>query len=198
MAEASELRLFIAADLPQRVKDALGKAIVELKAELRGPYRWVSPQAIHLTLKFLGNVPAERVPALGGALVQAVEEHAPFSLRLHGTGTFPAKSSPSVIWAGLAGDGDALANLQRSVEASVEPLGFPREQRTFRPHLTLARVRDRLSRAEVERLTDCLSRLRFEDQDAFVVEAVSLIRSELGLEGARYTTLAEVALGSRP
>lgn len=195
MAGPSELRLFIAADLPERVKDALAKAIGELRASLRGPYRWVSPEGIHLTLKFLGNVPADRVPSLGEALVGAVHGHAPFSLRLDGTGTFPPQRSPSVVWAGLGGDVDALTGLQRSIEASVEPLGFPPEQRAFSPHLTLARVRERLSRTEVDGLADRLSRLRFADEEAFAVEGVSLVRSELSPGGARYTVLARVPLG---
>ena len=116
-------------------------------ADLTG-VRLVDPDGVHLTLKFLGNVDSSRVPALTDALDAVGEGAVPFALHLRDVGVFPDRRSPRVLWAGVSGDTEALAALARRVDDACANVGFPREQRPFSPHLTLARLRDRASADE--------------------------------------------------
>lgn len=138
------LRLFVALDLPAGAKAALAASCKELQGLLPAGMRWVNPAGIHLTLKFLGAVEAGRVDALLAALrsAAAAGDQPPFPLHLDGLGVFPNRREPRVIWAGVGGDLDRLAKMQRRVEQAMARLGFPEESRAFRPHLTLGRVRD--------------------------------------------------------
>ncbi|MCH8200245.1 MAG: RNA 2',3'-cyclic phosphodiesterase, partial [Chloroflexi bacterium] len=105
------LRLFVAIELPEQVRVALGASIERLRSSLGGAYRWVRPEAVHLTLRFLGDVEPERVAELAAALEAAVGPLAAFELRLDGTGVFPNPRAPSVVWAGLGGESAALVRL---------------------------------------------------------------------------------------
>ena len=194
MAEP-RLRLFVAVELPAHIQDALGATIERLRSQLGGAFRWVSPAAIHLTLKFLGDVDPERVLALTTALGSAAGAAGPFELRMEGSGMFPNQRSPSVVWAGIGGDVVALEAVREAVEVAMTGAGEAAETRTFRPHLTLARVRGRLKPAEAAALAVCLGQVDYASVPPFCVDGVGLIRSELGPGGARYTRLAHVSLG---
>ena len=189
MAE-SPLRLFVAVELPEPVRAALGGSIEQLRSHLRGPFRWVEPRSIHLTLKFLGDVGADRVAHVTSALEAAVGGTPPFELRLEGTGVFPTGRAPNVVWAGIAGDVASLVALAAAVESAIAGAGEPPETRAYRPHLTLGRVRGRLGGPGVDELTRCLSEVTYEGTAPFRVEAVSLMRSELTPGGARHTRMA--------
>ena len=188
------VRAFVAVELPPEVRDALSAVVRSLDAHAIGSLRTVDPSSVHLTLRFLGNVPASRVLAIEDTLVDAASQSGRFRLRLGETGTFPERGAPKVLWVGLAGDVDALVALQSRIEAVLEPLGFAPEGRPFRPHLTLARMRDRSTRSERNRARDALSSSPFEPGLSFEVESVSLMRSILRREGARYARLASIAL----
>ena len=136
------VRAFVAIELPDRAKDALARVVGELRAAQLGGLRAVRPEGIHLTLKFLGDVPADRIDAIGAAAERAAGHHTPFALLLSGVGAFPSGRAPRVLWAGIAGDLDSLGALQASVDGCLADLGFARERRAFNPHLTLARLRD--------------------------------------------------------
>ena len=159
-----------------------------------GPFRWVSGEGFHLTLKFLGNVPAGRVPAVGDALVHTVADHGPFDLELSRAGVLPDSRSPRVIWAGLASDVGALVRLQEAVEPGLSALGFAPETRAFTPHLTLSRVRRRLAQDEQKRLKQTLERVETPKAQAFRVTEVGLLQSALLPSGAVYQRLREAAL----
>jgi len=136
------LRLFVAIDLSEGLKAALA----ELQARLRRAWagtdvRWVDPAGIHLTLKFLGDVGAERVDAVIKALAQATAGVEPFELKIEGLGFFPSERRVRVVWVGVKEPTGRLARLQRQVEASLEPLGFAPEDREFVPHITLGRLK---------------------------------------------------------
>jgi 2'-5' RNA ligase len=230
MTESGEdrpLRLFVAAELPDDVKQALGDAVAILR-QASVPFTedglaWVRPEAIHLTLKFLGATPAARVPAIAAGLRQAVEGAAPFELRPEGLGTFHGGKSPHftrrfpresrhhnvrVIWVGLGPGKERLAELAGRIEAALAPLGFPAEPRPFAGHLTLARVREQADRATRERIWRALEPYvslgtmvvgRFDPArvprfPAFRVTTVSLIASTLTPGGAVYRTLETRAL----
>ncbi len=193
MAEAGPLRLFVAVELPEPIRQALSQTIAGLRSELKGPYRWVTTN-MHLTLKFLGDVEPARVDRLSRSLTEAAASLSPFELHLEGAGTFPNGRDPRVVWAGLGGDGGALTALRDAVERAMVEAGEDPDTRAFHPHLTLARMTRRLDREAAEQLRERLAAVRFDSGSAFEVDGVGLIRSELRPEGARYTRLAHAPL----
>ena len=192
--EERALRLFVAAELPSSATAALREASADLRARTMLPLRWVRPEGIHLTLKFLGDVPPAQVPAVGGALEQAVTAHAPLTLELSGFGAFPARGSPRVVWTALSGDLDSLARLHQSVELAMSEMGFPPEDRPFTAHLTLARVGRALSSPQRAKLAQALEGPTAGQGHAFRVEAVVLVQSTLLPAGAAYQELRRVPL----
>ena len=193
------VRAFLAIELPGSVKAALARVVAELRAARLGGLRLVRPEGIHLTLKFLGDVPVNRIDAIGAAAERAAGRHAPFTLSLSGVGAFPGGRAPRVLWAGIAGDLDSLRTLQSSVDGSLAQLGFARERRAFNPHLTLARMRDSASREDRSRALCVLRAAQPEEALAFDVDATALFQSTLGPGGAVYRRLLRAPLaGARP
>jgi len=189
-----ELRLFIACELPEDWLTALNEACRVLSKGGLGALRWVRPEGIHLTLKFLGDAGRHLLPDLEIALQDACRGQAPFSLELGALGSFGGRRGVRVIWAGVNGDIKALQALQRRVDEEVSRLGFAREVRPFSPHLTLARVPDSAPSDTGARVTAALRTLSTPQAAPFAVAETCLIRSQLGPGGARYTRLASVAL----
>ncbi len=187
MADA-QLRLFIACELPDEVLNALGQVQNDLERAGTEQLRWVRPEGIHLTLKFLGNVEAALVDDVIAALSTWIQ---PFSLRLRPDrlGGFGGRRL-RVVWVGLDGQTQELSELAKTVERALEPLGFPAERRPFAPHLTLARVRDRASAAERERLSDLLESYTMLSLPEFSLSRAALIQSILGPGGATYRTIS--------
>lgn len=192
------IRTFIAIELPTQVQEALAITQNRLREAIakpggEAPVRWVAPQSIHLTLKFLGDVPAERIPAVTQAVTQAAKGHKPVSLILAAAGCFPDLRRPRVIWVGLQGDLDALDRLQRAIEGALMHLGFPKEERAFTPHLTLGRLRDTATPQERQALGEATRGLAV-PQVAFTTEEIAVMRSDLQPTGAIYTRLASIPL----
>ena len=192
--QPEQLRLFVAVTLPAEARDAIARVIQGLRAAALTGVRLVDPDGVHLTLKFLGNVDSSRVPALTDALDAVGEGVAPFALHLHGVGVFPDRRSPRVLWAGVSGDTEALAALARRVDDACVNVGFPREQRPFSPHLTLARLRDRASADNRQRTRTVLADIGLPPAESFAVEAFHLIRSTLTPSGPLYDTVHTVTL----
>jgi len=194
------IRAFIAVDLPEEIKSALSSIQDRLRTRLAREgldrvARWARPEGIHLTLKFLGETPAVIAPELGQTLEVALAGVGAPRLTLQGLGVFPNARAPRVIWVGLGGDLEALAALNRRVEAAIAPLGFPTEVRPFSPHLTLARIAEHTGRDERERIGAAVQRATLETTAAFAARTVSLIRSDLLPGGPLYTPLHSVQLG---
>jgi 2'-5' RNA ligase len=187
-----KIRAFIAISLPESVLQAMGQAQQTLGTLGRG-IRWVRKEGIHLTLKFLGDVDRDDVENIQIAMKRATEEASPFVLTGQGTGVFPDLRRPRVIWMGLSGDLQMLFALQAGLETLLNDLGFPKDKRPFKGHLTLGRVKGRLDATE---LREALERLAGFQTDAFTVQSVALFQSTLRPHGAVYTKLAEVPLGS--
>ncbi len=185
------LRLFWALDLPPGVRQSLEEVQGRLK-KTKADVRWVRPAGIHLTLKFLGQVAAERVAELAAAVSPAALECPVLKLWPASAGCFPRLKSPRVVWLGLDGDVAALEDLARRIEAVHEPLGFAREGRPFSPHLTLGRVKSGRGRAA---LIEAVAGLNNYQGPAFKAEELILFRSELKPDGAVYTPLERAALG---
>ena len=193
-SRTDQLRLFIAVALPPEVRETLARVIGRLRdAELRG-VRLVAPEGVHVTLKFLGNVDVALVASLAEALGEAGSGVAPFELALRGVGAFPEERAPRVLWAGIAGDTEALAGLARRVDEACATLGFARERRQFAPHLTLARMRDTATPEDRVRAAQALAAAGSDVGGAFAVDALHLIRSTLTPSGARYETLHNAPL----
>ncbi len=190
-----ELRLFVALELPADVRSALSGVQERLKRQApRGAVRWTGPEGIHLTLQFLGEVPAARQEAIAAAVTRAASGHGPLNLRAEGLGCFPNNRNPRVVWVGLAGDLEALAALQGSVAAALTPLGFRPDARGFSPHLTLGRVRREASGDEARAVGRLIEGTALDTAARWTADALSLMRSELRPEGARYTCLLAAPL----
>jgi 2'-5' RNA ligase len=189
-----QVRCFVAVELPDGLKQDLVALQDRLKAGSPSGVRWVDPHGIHLTLKFLGNVAAGRLPEIVRALRQAARGVSPFHLTAGGLGVFPNTGRVRVVWVGLTGDLEGLRNLQRRTESALAPLGFPAESRPFSPHLTLARVRDQVSPADRQGLGALVEGSRFESTWPIDVAAVHLMRSQLTGRGAVYSVIESVAL----
>ncbi len=181
-------RLFVAIELEDGVRRALSDVQDELRKRGLSGVRWVRPDGIHLTLKFLGETPAGQVPAIQQALASAVVGVSPHQLTLAGLGAFGSKRSPRVLWVGLQGDTETLVALQGQVDRALESAGFPRESRPFSAHLTLARVRPESASGAALVVAEVLSSVRVA-QAALDVREVSLMRSQLGAGGAVYSRL---------
>ena len=192
MTGAAPIRTFIAFDLPTEGKEALGTLINELRQQGLEGLRWVRPQGVHLTLKFLGDIDPELVPQVDAAIRRAAQEVGPFQLTLSGVGVFPNREAPRVVWVGVDGDLDALRGLQNRVENEIEPLGFPRDRRGFNAHLTLARVRGRVLTAQRRQLTSALDNPAAVPQFQWQAAEVILVHSTLTPDGAVYRNLAAV------
>jgi len=185
-----DVRLFIAVELPEDWIGAMTRTQAALRRRGLEQLRWVRPEGVHLTLKFLGNVDEQRGGELARAIELAAAGSAPFSLTLSGMGTFGPAARPRVLWAGVTGDVAALARLWQAVEAHIGPLGFPPERERFNPHLTLARVPDHLPREVAAAIAPTLAGMSPQRAAPLIVREIALIRSLLGPGGARYVRLA--------
>ncbi len=194
-SSADILRTFIAIELDEPVRLALSTVQDELKPRVpKGSVRWVDPNSIHLTLKFLGDTPKERLPELREALEAACAAMPPLDLVVEGRGCFPNFRRPNVIWVAVRDRGNVLSRLQQAIEAEVAPLGWPTEKRPFRPHLTLGRVNRRVSPQERAAIGAAVEALEIERIATLHVAEISLMRSDLRPTGAVYTRLFQVTL----
>ncbi len=193
-APGASLRAFIAIHLSQDARLQLSDAIRSLGSEIPSGVRWVDPERIHLTLKFLGDIDPALVEDVLHAMEQAASRSLPFHLHLNGLGVFPNQRRPRVLWAGLGGDLDALGALQEKLEAAMSGLNFPRERRTFNPHLTLGRVQDGVSAVARQRVGAVVTSGSLEDTDSWPVNVVHLMRSNLTPDGPVYSSLGSVSL----
>ena len=195
------VRLFVAIELSLEVKQALGSLQADLKRRLPPKVvRWTDPDSIHLTLKFLGDTPEDRVQAVTQGVLAAAAGLEPFALRVAGFGCFPNPRRARVLWVGIPDLPKPLAGAQRAIELQMARLDFAREARPFSPHLTLGRVNDRISPAERQTLADLLERTEASELGVAPVEEIVLFRSDLRPDGALHTALARgrLAAASHP
>ncbi len=190
-----DMRIFIAIELPEEVLST----VIAVQGELRSEgdthiVRWVARGGLHITLKFLGNIPATRLKEVEGAVAEAVAGHAPFCLSLVGLGCFPRPHRPRVLWVGIEGELEKLLSLQKVIEGKLVHLGFLPEGREFSPHVTIGRVKRQSTPKERARLGQILQSWQVENLGQFSVEAVSVMRSQLHPAGAKYTCLASIRL----
>ncbi|MBI2165428.1 MAG: RNA 2',3'-cyclic phosphodiesterase [Chloroflexi bacterium] len=183
------IRAFVTIELPDPLRRVIGELVDGLWADSGSAVRWVDPAGVHLTLKFLGSVAQEQVAPVGEAVRAATRGLAPFCLESNSLGGFPHLGAPAVIWLGLSGDAESLLTLQKALEDSLARLGFQREGRPFHPHLTLGRVKERASPGERRRIGRLVASFPSPAPLRFEVSGISLMRSDLTPQGARYTRL---------
>lgn len=188
------IRLFVAINLPDEITQAIAECQKELVSLLRdSSIRWTQAEQVHITLKFLGNVPADAREAIEKTLLKACEGVSSFELKAKGLGCFPNLRSPRVIWVGVTGDVAPLIELQQSLDSAFKSWAEP-EGREFKPHLTLARVKEihrrdgQAHREFIEKRGDC-------EFGSWNVRQIDLMQSNLGPEGATYSVLASARLG---
>jgi 2'-5' RNA ligase len=180
------VRLFVAVDVPQQIKDAIERDVVDvLRPSVTGA-RWSRPEGRHLTLEFLGETPEEQLDDIRGALGAAATKHAHFDAAFEDVGGFPNLRRPRVLWIGIGEGAEAMQSLAAEVERSLEPLGFEAESRPFTPHFTLARFARPRVIEEIPNAAVPIAR--------FPVGEIVLFQSKLHPKGARYTALERFAL----
>ncbi len=190
---ADHWRLFIAV-IPDRPTQLLVEQTQAYARAAGLTARWVKPAGVHLTLNFLGDQPQERVAALCQALQQVAATQRSFSLTLGGVGVFPNRQRPRVLWLGVGGAVAPLTALQQAVTVALTVLEIPAETRPFRPHLTVGRLRDPVPASFIQQL-DRLQASVGQRTVSLPVRQITLIRSELGSGGARYTPCCVAPFG---
>ncbi len=182
---SDHIRAFIAVAVPDALKSILCGIQEDLKRR-RIRARWVLPESMHLTLKFLGDAALSDVEMIRRAMTAAAEAAAPMTLAVKGVGVFPGVRRPNVIWTGIHGQTDELADFHADLDSRLAELGFLRENRKFTGHLTLGRFKDRVRPDQCIELIQAYAGLA---SDPFVVEAVHLYKSDLLPSGAVHSRL---------
>ena len=181
------MRLFVALDFPDAVRQTLRELIARLQPGFRSA-KWVRPEAMHITLKFIGEVDGEKLAPIRGALAP-VHSSAPVEIHFRGLGFFPNERRPRVLWCGVEASTN-LAELAEAVQRALVPLGIPAESRDFVPHLTLARFNsDDAPRKDLETLVRAAGELKSYDFGRTRETEFHLIESILKPAGAEYRRL---------
>ena len=186
----SIIRTFIALELPPAVISLLAKVQENLKS-MKFRAKWVRPENIHLTLKFLGNINPGDIDKIGGAMMAAVDDFAALTLVARGIGVFPGIKRPRVIWVGLGGQIQLLFAMQRVLEDNLAALGFKKEKRQFKGHLTLGRFRQSVNPNTIRRVLQEFGNLASEE---FTARRVIFYKSDLKPTGAVYSQLRQAVL----
>lgn len=192
MSEEKSIRSFLAVDPPREIIDAIGMIQDRLRKNIQGDIRWVRPQGIHLTLKFFGAISESDVANISLVVENTTSNIAPFTLGIKRVGAFPDVKRPRVLWLGMDGDVDTLIRLQKEVDAELQKYGFEKEDRTFQPHLTLARIKDPRGLIGLAKIME--KRENYE-AGSFSAAGLNLFKSELTPKGAVYTKLAYFPFG---
>jgi len=186
------IRVFIAIIPPMTLQQTMAE-VRQVFQRLSLSWRWVALDRIHLTLRFLGNVPDASIPSLLQAMEQASQGQTAFPLRAQALGCFPHPARPRVLWVGLDDPLQVLSRLNERLTAVLTPLGFPSEDRPFHPHLTLARIQNMTSSIQ---LFTILQTYQNRDFGEFFVTRIHLMKSQMRRDGSLYTILHSVILQS--
>jgi len=183
------LRSFIAIEIPAKIQGAIAESTAGLRTALPRPMvRWVLPQNVHLTLKFLGDASPANLEMLAQAIKTEASQHLAFSISIGGLGVFPNPKRPRVIWIGVEAPAE-LQSLQRGIEAAAARLGYAPENRSFSPHLTIGRVNQNVSMAEAQKIRAALEQTHVGALGTTMVDAIHIFKSDLQPAGAVYTLL---------
>lgn len=188
------IRSFIAIELPVELRTSLGKYKNEMEPASKAFAKWVSPDGIHVTLKFLGNITPVMIDKITFSIEHACDGIAPFTLETDELGGFPDLKHPRVLWLGMHGDIDKMKLLQEKIDGDLSRLGFEKEKREFTPHITLARIRERTGSSDRSRFGSLITSKSCSIRHTIRVESVNLMQSRLQPGGAMYNKLRSVRL----
>jgi len=187
-----DLRCFIAIEIPADVREAISEAISPIKGLAQESIKWVRPENIHITLKFLGSTQEKMLDSIEAALTRSASVIPSFEAEIKGTGAFPDLKRPSVLWVGLEHP-PALLELKELMEVEFATLGFDRDERAFSPHLTVGRIR-RGTRLPRMRLTAAFDQIREKSFGNMSISDIQLMKSDLRPGGPVYTRLFSAGL----
>ncbi len=186
------IRTFIAAEMPQSVRSR-GLDLIERLRPAGADVKWTAADQMHLTLKFLGDVPATDVPGVCDAVADAASGIEPFEIECGGAGAFPSASRPRTLWLGLTDGHEPMAALHKAVETALADLGFRPEHRRFHGHLTLGRVRQ--GKRGIAELSQLIEQNSDFPAGAASISELVIFSSELTRQGPIYTVLGRAPLG---
>lgn len=189
MGDVEKWRVFVAASLPRSLLHALDDAVAPLRDKLRNA-RWTKPDNQHLTLKFLGWAPSDRISEVERVCRVVAGSHHPSGITLTKLGAFPSQRRVRVLWMGIDDPAELLAKLAADLDEAFEPLGFAAEGRPYSPHLTLARFKLPVP------LKSGFPELEAPRHDPVSIEGIELFRSHLSPKGASYEVVESFPLGS--
>ncbi len=187
----SLIRAFVALEIPPDLQQSIARQSAALKKETPQAVRWVAAENIHLTFRFLGDTSASSLQELTRDLAAVVSQQPPFAVSVGGFGVFPNLKRPRVIWVGIQATPE-LERLQRAIESTCTRLGYPAEEKSFNPHLTLGRIREE---ADLSALRNALQNFQIGPLGSLTVSNLTLFRSDLRPQGPTYTALAHIQLG---
>lgn len=185
-----KVRTFIAIEIP----DSLSEQIADLQEQLKKHnerIKWTRPESIHLTLKFLGDVEENRIDDLAQKLQEGASQFQTFKCPIKNVGAFPNPRRPRVVWVGMEDTDGTLVRLAQNVDDALNSLGFSKENRKFKPHLTIGRVKAAVSRA----FTESIQNTEFQS-DPIEISEIVIMRSDLKPTGAVYTPLNKIKFGT--
>lgn len=183
------MRTFIAVEIPETATDRIAQLVNRLKTT-GTDIKWVEPENIHVTLKFLGNIGTDQPAVIRDGLSAALDSTGSFDLKLGRIGAFPDMNRPRVFWVSIEEGRDTLVAMQQRIETELHARGFVREERPFSPHLTIGRVR---SPRGLAKLTELVREMTFETEP-FTVTRAAVVKSDLKPDGPLYTVIDHVEL----
>jgi len=192
MADSEKnIRAFLAIEPPENVLQEISSLQEKLKREISGRLSWTRPQGHHLTLKFFGDISREDINNISAAVQKRVVAEQKLNLKIEKLGVFPDARRPRVLWCAVTGDVERLINLQKKLDGDFAAIGFPAEDRSFKAHLTLARIKDP---RDITGVSEALKKYDSFKAGEFVTDKLLLFQSTLSPQGAVYTKLAEFVL----
>ena len=185
-----KIRAFVAISLPENIKKHIGVMQAEFK-NAGFNMRWVRPKNIHLTLKFLGDIKKDDIDNITTAMEDGAKNVCPLSFMVKGTGVFPNVKRPRVLWAGLKGDTQVLLSLWGKLDKNLDKAGFPSENRPFKAHLTIARIKQAVN---TKKLVEMMEKIAKSESGIFTADKITLYQSRLKPSGPVYTRLKDISL----
>jgi RNA 2',3'-cyclic 3'-phosphodiesterase len=186
------IRAFLAIEPQEFVLQEISRLQEKLKREISGRISWTRPQGQHLTLKFFGDISKEDINNISSAVQRRIVSEAKLNLKFEKIGVFPDARRPRVLWCGITGDVEKLINLQKKLDSDFASIGFPAEDRPFKAHLTLARIKDP---RDITGMSETLKKYDSFEAGEFTGDKLFLFQSNLSPQGAVYTKLADFTLG---
>ena len=187
-------RLFIAVKLPQNVKAALSSCISDVMKKTNCPMTPVKDVSMHITLAFLGDTDPREINEIKTVLTDAASKHTAFSLAVDSLGSFSSGGVPRTLLAHIGGDSEALVSLQKDVAYALDELGLDYDRKAFKPHITIARIRNGATPLQITKLKQVYKETVLPDTGTFDVKGFTLFKSDLTYAGPVYTPRAEFTL----